>query len=127
MFATLNKTFSNLLDNSDRTETMSQATDPNHKCNENNCAPTRYSGCNILCSRCMIPKFIDCVSDRTEITELMKAIQIAPDPTTSQQLIHANVKKITTLFGSESILQLVCPACIEGVHFLISKPKMTMQ
>lgn len=101
----------------------STASDSTHKCNEKNCQPTRFSGCNFVCSQCLIPKFMECISDRTEIAILMNVLRISSEKTTVQSVISENVKKINDLFGPESILQFVCPACKEGESFIEYKKK----
>lgn len=120
MLSSLNSSVTSLFSGSTRTPTMLPQ---NHKCNENNCAGSRFSGCNLLCSRCLLPKFVECVSDRTEMTELLKLLCITPDRPVTQSLANENMNKMNTLFGKDSSIKFVCPQCLENGSFLQFKMK----
>lgn len=119
MYGILNNSISNLFNKTIRPETMLP---PNHKCNESNCNGPRYAGCSFVCSRCLMPKFIDCISDRPEISHLLQLLQIKPDVLSTQTIINENKEKISELFNTESILNFICPLCMEdGTIFEIKK------
>lgn len=115
--------FNSSINSSTTSDKMTPATNPTHKCNEEGCTPSKFSGCNFICSRCLTPKFVDCISDRTEIIELMNALRISSDGTTVQSIINENVNKINNLFGRESLFEFVCPACKKEGTYLEMKLK----
>lgn len=80
MFNTLNNSISNIFNLTNRSdELLDTMLPPNHKCNEKECTGPRYASSSLVCSVCLMPKFIDCISDRTEIANLLNMLQIKPD------------------------------------------------
>lgn len=118
MFGFLNR--SNPLNNTDQSVNMLPS---EHKCNEIGCTGDRFMGCNLTCSRCFSPKFIECISDRTEIIQLLTLLKIAPDLPVSQLIAKENTDKIKSLFFPESILQFMCPQCANDGSILDIKLK----
>lgn len=82
-----------------------------HQCIANNCDGPRFNGCSLTCTRCLQPKFIDCISDRTEIVSLMKMMNIIPDVVVNKDVVAENHTKLVDSFGPQSLFDFVCPKC----------------
>lgn len=119
MFSAVNNSLSHIFNTSNRVVTMLPS---DHKCGENNCSGSKYAGCNLVCYQCLNPKYIECISDRAEIVELLRVLNIEPNQQVSQLIASENSKRIRELFGTESLLKFICPACeSEGSFFEIKK------
>lgn len=108
MFTAFSDSLSQIFNTSARATKMLP---PDHKCGENQCSGSRFEGCNLVCCRCLNPKYIECIYDRNEICELLKVLNIEPDQPVCQRIASENTNKIRALFGPKSLLQFVCPSC----------------
>lgn len=124
MFGKLNESWSNIFNKTNRSEDMLP---PNHKCNENGCNGARFSGINLTCTRCLMPKFLDCIFDRTEIAGIINSLNIKPDIVASQQTITENQLKLRECFGSDSLFEFICPQCKTDGSFTKIKNKYEAQ
>lgn len=108
MFGKLNDSITNIFN---KTISMNKMLPPEHNCTEKKCDGARFSSYNLICSVCSTIKYIECISDRTEIISLIKLFDIKPDIIVQQTLIGENQKKLNELFQSESLFVFTCPEC----------------
>lgn len=120
MLGYMNNSISNIFNTTNKSSTMLSS---DHKCNDNNCQGPRFAGCNLKCSRCFMPKFIDCISDRTEIIELLKILNILPAQSVSNEIANDITSKLKSLFGPDSTIQFLCPLCVSEGSYLEVKLK----
>lgn len=88
-----------------------------HSCSELKCQGQKYAACNLNCSRCLSPKYIECVSGRTEIDNLLKCLNIVPD-TKTRSNASEHLTKLNQLFFPDSLIEFVCPSCKNSGSFL---------
>lgn len=105
MFNALNNSISSILNNTFNTNKMPSQ---EHSCAEVNCIGSKYAGLNVNCSRCLLPKFIECVSDCAEIAFLLNAWNIDQSDTVNRM---DSVNKIKQLIFPDSLIEFVCPSC----------------
>lgn len=92
-----------------------------HNCAEIKCSGSKFAGLNINCSRCLIPKYIECISDRTEIAFLLNALKIEQSNAVNR---IDNVNKIQQLIFSDSLIEFVCPSCKKKDTYIDIKMKL---
>lgn len=117
MLNILNKSLTSIFAPTTRSNKMSSA---EHKCLDNGCVGSKFAGCNIKCSRCLSPTFIECISDRTEIIILLKLMNVVADVTPSQSISTENMAKM----NNESVIEFVCASCKAEGSFLDQKKKL---
>lgn len=118
MFTALNESLSKIFSTSIRTEKIPM----DHKCDENGCSGSKYAGCTLICHRCLDAKYIECISEREEIAELLVELDIEPLTKPKQSTGNVYKEKVDTFFHSKSLLQFMCPSCEkEGSYSEIKK------
>lgn len=98
--------------------------EPNHNCNEMNCTGPKYAGLNLTCSRCLLPKFFECISDRTEVVQFVNAMKLKDFDLTPQTNASENSRKMKSIFDNTSVFEFVCPKCKSDGTYMEIKAKL---
>lgn len=80
-----------------------------HQCIELNCTGSKMHGLSLTCPNCLKPFFFECLAKRTEITELLKLLEI--DKLNSSTSVSTVKSTLDKLFGRDSVFVFICPSC----------------
>lgn len=118
MFNRLNISINSFLSGTNKSNEM----DSTHVCAEKNCTGKSFYGLNLTCSRCLQPKFFDCISELPEIKSILAAFQITNDLDSTTGARRND--RIKSVFYGESVFEFVCPLCKSTDSFVGMKTKL---
>lgn len=110
MFGSLNNSFSSLFFTSTKSDKMN---DPNHMCSDENeeCTGEKYAASNLTCYRCSRQKYLECISDRTEIASILNALNIVQTIDNKEKTRNEITVKLQSIFFRDSMIEFVCKSC----------------